>query len=545
MSSVAPSAALSEAPPLFTSPEANILSLATDKDGNIYAGSSPNGIIYKITPDGKSSVLYDTPEPNISALATDSQGNVYAGTSTTGTVYRIAPDGTAKRLLGRSSPGIQSLKTDASDAVYAVSGSTVYKINTDDTVQSYVAASDEQFLSLALDPAGNAVYAGTGTVGSVYKIGVSGGSALQGTFQSTVHDTGSRSRWGTISWSADTPAGAGVTLQTRSGNIERPDDSWSAWSAPYTDARGQTITSPPARYLQYQALLSGDAAGMAPKLRDVSIYYLPHNHAPVVGIVKPAGGDAISKSALLQWTGSDPDKDTLVYDAAYSADGGQTWTPIKKRATPDGAKPRTGDGGGATAAESQANLDKQKNLPPAVRAKIRAQIKEAAAKEATAEAASASSDEAKATAGATGLKDTSFSWDTTEVPDGTYQVRVTASDKPSNPTDSLTAKAVSAPFLIANAVPKLTLATPSAGPDKTTTLRGTVTTGLAFVKAVQAKVDGGDAVAASADDGLFDSSSEAFTLALPVLPSGKHTVEVQALDQAGNSATRTVTVTVP
>ena len=96
------------APPrqaLFTSPEANILSLTTDKNGNVYAGSSPNGIIYKITPDGKSSVLYDTPEPNVSSLAADSLGNVYAGTSALGTVYRIAADGTAKRLLGRSAPG--------------------------------------------------------------------------------------------------------------------------------------------------------------------------------------------------------------------------------------------------------------------------------------------------------------------------------------------------------------------------------------------------------------------------------------------------------
>ena len=46
---------------LFTSPEAHILSLATDKAGNIYAGSAPDGIVYKITPDGKSSVFYDAP----------------------------------------------------------------------------------------------------------------------------------------------------------------------------------------------------------------------------------------------------------------------------------------------------------------------------------------------------------------------------------------------------------------------------------------------------------------------------------------------------
>ena len=475
-------------------------------------------------------MLYDTPEPNVSSLATDSLGNVYAGTSTTGTVYRIAPDGTVKRLLGRSAPGIQSLKTDANDAVYAVSGSTVYKINTDDSVQSYVADADEQFLSLALDPVSSAVYAGTATVGSVYKIGAGGGSALLGAFQSTVHDTGGRSRWGTIAWSADAPAGAIVALQTRSGDVERPDDSWSAWSASYTNSRGETVTSPPARYLQYQALLTGDAAGTAPKLRDVSVYYLPHNHAPFVGVVKPAGGDAVSKATLLQWTGSDPDKDTLVYDAAYSADGGKTWKPISKRATPDGARAKS------AVAASQANLDKQMNVPPAIRAKIQAQIKEAAAE---------TTPMVSTTTGATGLKDTSFSWDTTEVPDGTYQVRITASDKPSNPTDALTAKAISAPFLVANATPTLTLGTPAIGGDKTMTLHGTVTTGLAFAKAVQAKVDGGDTQAAAADDGLFDSSSEPFTLTLSALSSGKHTIEVQALDQAGNSATQTVTVTVP
>ena len=524
-------------PALFTSPEANILSVATDKQGNIYAGSGPNGIIYKITPDGKSSVLYDTPEPNVSALATDSLGNVYAGTSTTGTVYRIAPDGTAKRLLGRSMPGIQCLKTDANDAVYAVSGNTVYKINTDDSVQSFVADSDEQFLSLALDTAGSAVYAGTGTVGSIYKIGATGAGVLQGVFQSTVHDTGGRSHWGTIAWSANVPTGDEVALQTRSGDVERPDDSWSAWSASYTNAHGQTVTSPPARYLQYQALLSGVATGTAPRLHDVSVYYLPRNHAPIVGIVKPAGGDAVSKSTLLQWTGTDPDKDTLVYDAAYSADGGKTWKPITKRAAPDGAKPKHA---AASLAASRANLDKQTNIPPAIRAKIIAQMKEAAAKE-----AAGATEDAKATAGATGLKDTSFTWDTSEVPDGTYQVRVTASDKPSNPTDALTAKTVSAPFLVVNAAPTLTVGTPVVNADKTVTLRGVVTTGLAFAKTVQAKVDGGDAVAASADDGLFDSSSEPFTLSLPALSSGKHTVEVQTLDMAGNSATQTVSITVP
>ena len=81
--------------------------------------------------------------------------------------------------------------------------------------------------------------------------------------------------------------------------------------------------------------------------------------------------------------------------------------------------------------------------------------------------------------------------------------------------------------------------------DKSVTLRGTGQTPLAFVQAVQATVDGGDPVAASADDGLFDSPREPWTLTLAALSSGPHKIEVQALDQAGNKAVQTVTVTVP
>ena len=182
----------------------------------------------------------------------------------------------------------------------------------------------------------------------------------------------------------------------------------------------------------------------------------------------------------------DPDKDTLVYDAAYSSDGGKTWTLISKKATPDGAKSKS------TAAASQANLDKQTNMPPAIRARIQAQNQGRGGPPRRLQRQVAAT-------GATGLKETSFSWDTTEVPDGTYQVRVTASDKPSNPTGASDRQGGLGPLPGGERRPRtLTLGTPAVAADKTVTLRGTVTTGLAFAKAVQARVDGGDAQAAAA-----------------------------------------------
>lgn len=545
----------------FTSPEAHLLSLTTDQQGNVYAGSSPDGIIYKITPSGQHSVFFDASEPNIAALATDSHGNVYAGTTPKGDIEKITPDGTAKLLFSNTAGGVLSLRTDSTDNLYACAGNTIYRIAPDGTVQSFTANSDEQFLTLGLigDQDNDDVYAGTGTVGSLYRLGTASGP-LQGTFQSEVHDAGLPAQWGTLSWIADTPPGTHIALQTRSGDVPTPDSSWSAWSAPDTVAAGQPISSPPGRYLQYQALLSRDtgaAPDAAPRLRNVTAYYLTRNRPPTVNLVTPVGGAAIHKNTLLQWMAGDPDGDTLTYDLSYSADGGKTWMPIKKSAAPSGPGtiPQPNSAPAATApvteqevqaktAQAMANVDKRyPNLPPAVRQNLSTQTANAIRTALMAQRAVPP----LSTPGAAGVgvKETSFSWDTTEVPDGLYQVRVVASDKPSNPVGALTAKSTSEPFLIANTPPTLTLGTVTVNADKTVTVHGVAQTKVAFVRAVQGHSDSGEVVAALADDGLFDSTLEPFTLTLGPLPPGPHTISVEALDQAENLTTATANVTIP
>ena len=536
--------------PLFTSPEAHILSLATDKSGNVYAGSSPDGIVYKITPGGKSSVLYDATEPNISALATDSQGDVFVGTQPQGNIYKITPDGRTKLLSSKATSGVMSLRTDASDNLYACAGSTLYEIGPDETLQSFTADNDAQFLTLAVDGSSGQVYAGTGTVGSVYGLGSGGTGTLQGQFSSAIHDAALPSRWGTVTWMADTPPRTGVTLQTRSGDVPQPDTSWSVWSPAYTRAGGEDIVSPPARYLQYRAVLTRDAEaapGAAPKLRGVTVYYLTRNQPPTVHVTSPTDGAALHKAALLQWTASDPDNDTLAYDLSYSSDGGRTWTPIKKKAAPQGPNavpqaapaatttpaatgPVTEQEVTAKATQMIAALDRQHpGLSPTVRAKMIAQATDVIRSSLQAQRAAP-----PPTPAGVAIKDTSFSWDTTEVPDGTYQVRIIASDRPSNPTDALTAQAISAPFQVANTPPTLTLGAYTLNPDKTATIHGVAQTTTAFVRAVQGRLDTGDFVAAVADDGLFDSTHEPFTLTVGPFAPGQHTVEVQVIDQAGN-----------
>ena len=552
-------ATAADAKPWFSSPESHLLALALDNSGNVYAGASPDGIVYKITPDGAGRVFYDAPDQSIASLAVDASGTVYAGTLGKGKIYKISPEGYGKLLSDRPTAGVLSLRTDKGGNLYACSGNTVYRISPDETVQSFVAASDEQFLSLATSDDTGRVYAGTGTVGSLYGIGASGD--LTGQFVSTVHDAGLSAHWGTLSWIADTPPGTQVTLQTRSGDVPRPDESWSAWSSASSTPAGHLITSPPARYLQYQATFTGTGAaiaqGNAPRLRVVSAYYLPRNQAPTVKMVSPAEGDAVSKSATLRWTASDPDKDTLTFDLSFSSDGGQTWTPIKKKGAPQAAPspaatpktpapksaPVTDQEVAAGVKDMEAHLPA--SMPAAVRQQIMAQAPTMVREALLAQRGQTVGAAAVGDTSASGLKDMSYAWDTTGVKDGTYQIQVVASDKTSNPQGALTAKDVSPSFIVANTAPTLVAGTPTIGADKTVTIKGTVSTTLAFVKAVQGRLDTGDPIAAVADDGLFDSNLESFTLILPLVASGAHTVEIQTVDQAGNTATKKMTVTVP
>ena len=97
-------------------------------------------------------------------------------------------------------------------------------------------------------------------------------------------DTSTVSTWGAIRWRAVTPQGTGVELFTRSGNTKTPDSTWSDWSKPYTNAAGEPIASPKARYLQWRAVLTGSGKA-TPILTSVTSAYLPRNARPSIASI--------------------------------------------------------------------------------------------------------------------------------------------------------------------------------------------------------------------------------------------------------------------
>ena len=67
---------------LLDADENNLLSLVSDGKDLLYAGTDPNGLVYRVNrKTGESFILYDAAETEVSALALDARGNLYAGTA--------------------------------------------------------------------------------------------------------------------------------------------------------------------------------------------------------------------------------------------------------------------------------------------------------------------------------------------------------------------------------------------------------------------------------------------------------------------------------
>ncbi|MHB0999501.1 MAG: SpoIVB peptidase S55 domain-containing protein [Armatimonadota bacterium] len=549
------------------SSESHALSLAVDKSNNVYVGTGQNGIIYKIADNSSATVLYDAAEEVVTSLAVNKDGILYAGTGAKGMIYKLAPNASPKVIYDKAGQTITGMCADADGTIYAVNASGVYRIVADDKVCMLDNKHDIQFLSVTAS--GGRVYTGTGNVGSIYFADM---AAQTGKYESPVHDCGSVSNWGVLSWTADTPKASTIQLRTRSGNVAEPDATWSQWSDAHKET-GSIISSPSARYIQYQVEMKSDGPDASPVLKDLSIVYLTKNQAPTITMTSPNGPEKWSKKKVIKWKGTDPDKDTLTYELFISGDKGQTWTPLSNGVKPvDEKKPadvkpqgknavdipneavlvRTTDPDQAMAQLSD-ELAKHPEIPQDMKDKILAEapgmiqemITKANKSRSTVKAERAIQ-EAPGKSVSNSTKETSFDLDTAKHTDGSYLIKVVCSDKLSNPVDPLSAEAISDTVAIINKAPKLFVFKKSmtVQADKSVKIDGAAYQDLAAVTGIQYKVDSGDWTAAVPSDGIYDTVFEAFSIVTQPLDTGDHAIEIKAIDQAGGSATSKIPVKV-
>jgi WD40 repeat protein len=327
----------------YDAPEPHIMTLVWQ--GALYAGSSGHGLVYRIK-DKQAQVLYETGLQEVKGLVVEPSGVVYAaanpdpdksGTDNRPQVFRILPDGNGTALFTCDDSMIFALaRQDRRLLVATGSKARLYGVNTDSSAPDYgtgsilYESSEGQILALLVNPKDNAsVVFCTGNSGKVYRL--EGHFAKEGTFESRVFDTQTISHWGRAFWEADIPLGAGLAVTTRTGNSDKPDDTWSPWGA----LHGDQIASRPARYIQYSVRLSTADNASTPVLTRLTIAYAQTNLPPVIKTlsVKPSDEAGQHQDRVVSWDASDPNDDSLCVTIYVRGEQETGWIRIEKDKT--------------------------------------------------------------------------------------------------------------------------------------------------------------------------------------------------------------------
>ncbi len=540
----------------FDTQETHARSLAIDEEDNLIVGTEPGGLILRISPLGKSFVLYQASQREVTAVA-EHDGKIYAaaiGSKTGGVSVSGVPPvlpapsaaiaGTGTARIGvqppNPAPVIGSLKAGVSG------GSDLYRIQKDGFAEKIWSSPTDLIYAIGFDPAGkpllgtgntgsiyrvdsdhfstellNApstqvtnflqgrdgiVYATTGNVGSLYSIGPS--IEKKGTLESDVLDANDFAYWGKAHLTSTLRGGA-IELETRSGNVNNPQNNWSSWSKVAVSEQGGPIQSPPARFLQYRlTFTSSSQTSASPELSVVDIPFLPKNIAPEVKQIE------IAPFNYRQPPSSNP----LERSTAPSGSPTTLTLPAVGRKRPTTSGLSLEGSGSATLQYSKGyetirwNADDANGDPLVYKLEIREK----------------NSDHWQLLRDK--LQDRFYSFDSAAFPDGHYVVRVTASDAPGNtPTNALSSFLDSDPFTIDNTPPEITnVSTTNSGTLRT--LKFTAKDALSWVDKTEYSINGGDWVLLAPDNLVTDSRVLSFTV------SGKEneTLAVRVFDEDDN-----------
>ena len=526
-------------------PDRHALSIVKGPDGVFYCLTHPRGRVYRLKLTGEVESVFEPSKLGALSITTDSEGNLFVGTTPRGYVYRVDAKGHVKELFKSREKHVFGLVV-ADGYVYAGTGprGNVYKIGPDGVATTVYSGKNRVVTSLQRDN-NNAVVATKANANEVLRIQQK--AETWGSFTSQVHEAAALSKWGRIGWAADVPTGASVTAQTRSGNTAFPDQGWSDWSKPSGESRGDTVQSPPGRYVQYRLNLFPGEGGASPSVSRVELIYMTANREPELEIKSPRLEEHLASTAFIRWSAKDPDKDKLRYSVYYSSDEGRTWTDIKDEKSKENT-----DNDATTidlpgdkemdATDPDANGDDTPEAHPGVPlGNVKEGVSEAKADEAL--EGGRPDDEPDSDNGETDIE-TSFSsggngqtrkWDTSEVPDGAYLIKVVATDEISNPTDARAAEKVSGPVVVDNTPPQVEMPPPfESAPTAAVSVR--CEDNRSRVTGVEYRIDEGDWVAAAAADGVFDATAEEALIKSEHVIPGKHSLQVRCRDLAGNES---------
>ena len=94
---------------LFTAPEPEVFAVWADPDGTVFAGTSPEGKVYRIA-DGRGEPYFDPGETYIWAIARSAAGRLLVATGTEGRLWTVDADGEGEVLFDGEDPHLRSLE---------------------------------------------------------------------------------------------------------------------------------------------------------------------------------------------------------------------------------------------------------------------------------------------------------------------------------------------------------------------------------------------------------------------------------------------------
>jgi len=153
---------------VFTAPEPEIFALAVAPDGAIFAGSSPDGKVYRIA-NGKASEYFNPESKYIWALAVGADGTLYVGTGDQGKIFAVTAAGKGEVYWDSGQSHITSLALDASGSLLAGSdpNGILYRVTARDKAFVVYDAALPEIRAIAPQPDGRVYVAALG--GSVAK----------------------------------------------------------------------------------------------------------------------------------------------------------------------------------------------------------------------------------------------------------------------------------------------------------------------------------------------------------------------------------------
>jgi len=155
---------------------AHVWDLVEVKDGALFAAAGDEGKVYKISADGKTSVVYADDQSRPFCLAPAGDDAVYVGAGPHGQILRVDVNGKVKVVCDTGEPYVWSLAVDAkTGTLYAGTGphGRIYKISPEGKGEVLYAAKQDHVLCVTAGPNG-AVYAGVDKNGLVYRIDAKG-----------------------------------------------------------------------------------------------------------------------------------------------------------------------------------------------------------------------------------------------------------------------------------------------------------------------------------------------------------------------------------